>query len=185
MQSYVGITFLRGDARKLGDQFIMRSTKGPYVHTEFFLQRGADYRYYCAVNVSPSGGLLPSGRTCGPPDPAHWDVMSFPVSQATYTAMYALVLQLLSMRLPYNARDLWQCCVPVLLPFEGDMDCQRVETWRRTGVFCSQLCLLLLRRLVLAGAVRLPPRSAGLVLGTNSRGCSPNTLHRMLGPPPP
>jgi hypothetical protein len=87
------------------------------------------------------------------------------------------------MRLPYNARDLWQCCVPVMLPFEGDMDCQRVETWRRTGVFCSQLCLLLLRRLVLAGAVRLPPRSAGLVLGTNSRGCSPNSLHRMLGPP--
>lgn len=181
--SYLGITFLRGDTRKLGDQFIMRTTAGPYVHTEFFLQRGNDFRYYCAVNVHPSGGLLPSGRTCGPPDPASWDIVRFPVSPVVYTSMYALVLQLLSMRLPYNARDLWQCCIPALLPFEKDLDCRRVETWQNDGVFCSQLCLLLLRRLALTGDIQLPPHTAKLVTSTNSRGCSPNTLFRILLPP--
>jgi hypothetical protein len=180
---YVGVTFLRGDARSLLDRVIMRSTAGPYVHTELFLQRGDDFRYYCAVNVTPSGGLQPSGRTCGPPDPAFWDVVRFPISPAAYASTYALILQLLSMQLPYNARDLWQCCVPALLPYERDLDCQRLETWRASGVFCSQLCLLVLRRLVLAGTVALPPRAAAGVLGTNSRGCSPNALRRLLLPP--
>ena len=70
-----------------------------------------------------------------------------------------------------------------MLPFERDLDCNRVDTWRSSGVFCSQVCLLLLRRLAGQGLLPcLEPRTAADLDRVNSRGCSPNTLHRLVAP---
>ena len=184
--TYVGVAFLRGSPHSIAERFIMEATGGPYVHTEFILQSGADVRLYTAANIARGdrvGGFMPSARLRTLPDPARWEIVRFPVTPAAYAATYALVLQLLSMQLPYNARDLWQCCVKLMLPFERDLDCNRVDTWRSSGVFCSQVCLLLLRRLAGQGLLPcLEPRTAADLDRVNSRGCSPNTLHRLVAP---
>lgn len=185
--SFVGVAFLRGDPRSMWDRVVMGATHGPFVHTEFFIQRGADVRMYTAVNLLSNGtarpsGFLPSTRLRTLPDPSHWEIVKFPVSPSGYTLTYAIILQLLAMNLPYNARDLWQCCVKLALPFERDLDCNHPETWRPSGVFCSQACLLLLRRLQLQGVLALQPVSAMAVHTVNSRGCSPNSLFRILRP---
>ena len=177
---FVGVAFLRGNPGRIWDRVIMDTTSGPFVHTEFFLQRGQDVRFYTAANLvgerfRASSGFMPSARMHKLPDPTQWEVVKYPVTREGYMLAYSLVLQLLALQLPYNARDLWQCCFSFMLPFEKDLDCDRFETWRPSGVFCSQVCLLLLRRLQGQGVL------AGLpVHSVNSRGCSPNALHRLL-----
>lgn len=179
----VGVAFLRGNPARIWDRVIMDATAGPFVHTEFFLQRGEDVRFYTAANLvgerfRSASGFMPSARARRLPDPAQWDVVRYPVTHQGYMLAYSLVLQLLALQLPYNARDLWQCYFSFMLPFEKDLDCTRFETWRPSGVFCSQVCLLLLRRLQAQGVL------AGLpVHSVNSRGCSPNALHRLLHGP--
>jgi hypothetical protein len=181
--AHLGVAFLRGDPHKLGERLIMDATGGPFVHTEFFLQRGKDIRFYTAANLSQGeriGGFMPSCRLKAFPDPNRWEVVRFPISQACFFSTYAFVLQLLSLRLPYNERDLWQCSIRFLLPFERDLDCEQPVTWQKSGVFCSQVCLLLLRRTALRGW--LPADLLAKMTRTNSRGCSPNGLHRLLAP---
>lgn len=182
--SYVGVAFLRGNPRTFWDRVIMDFTRGPFVHTEFFLQHGKDVRFYTAANLvdctqNPSG-FLPSAKMHALPDDRRWDIVKFPVSYKGYLVAYALVLQLLALQLPYNARDLWQCSVNLLLPYERDLDYRRFDTWQPRGVFCSQVCLLLLRRLHSDGVIALPPSTCKQVYGVNSRGCSPNALRALL-----
>jgi hypothetical protein len=84
----------------------------------------------------------------------------------------------MALQLPYNSRDLWQCCIKIMLPFEKDLDCNNLPSWCKQGVFCSQACLLILRRLAAGGFLHLP-RGVDLA-HVNSRGCSPNSLHALL-----
>jgi hypothetical protein len=175
----IGIAFLRGNPQYLWDHLIMDTTNGPFVHTELFLQNRNDIRFYTSVNPTNSnrrGGFMPSARLQSMPNPVQWEIISFPISKACYRAAYAFVLQLISMQLPYNSYDLWQCCVGFMLPFEHDLDCERPVTWQRSGVFCSQVCLLFLRRLSKHGLI---PGRPGLT-SMNSRGCSPNHLYKIL-----
>jgi hypothetical protein len=162
---------------------VMRATWGPYVHSEIFVQKGADVRFYSAS--SPRGkGLIPSTRLSNglPTDTGMWQVVRFPfVKQGGYEAAYALILQILAMQLPYNYHDLWQCGVKIMLPFEDDLDCDNLETWRNSGVFCSQVCLLILRRLARKGIIGpLHPSTTQRWEAPNSRGCSPNALYNLL-----
>jgi hypothetical protein len=176
---HIGVAFLRGNPHSFWERLIMDTTFGPFVHTELFLQKGTDIRFYAATNPARSdqrSGFMPSARLRSMPDPTQWEIVRFPVTQPCYHAAYALVLQLIAMRLPYNANDLWQCCIRVMLPFENDLDCERPCTWQKSGVFCSQVCLLILRRLSLHGL--LPMRESPLMV--NSRGCSPNHLYAIL-----
>lgn len=178
---YVGVAFLRGSPQTWGDTLIMRSTAGPFVHTEFFLQDGGRSRFYTSVDVPPGtfpSAIMPTGTRL--PLSSEWEAVRFPVDRSGYKAAYALMLELISLPIPYNSRDLWQCAVKVMLPFEQDLDFARPATWVRPGVFCSQLCLLLLRRLVAMGHVAPPPASISPLFGRNSRGCSPNDLYRLL-----
>ena len=178
--THVGVAFMRGDPRCFNERLIMDTTGGPFVHTEFFLQRGSDIRFYTAANLARGervGGFMPSCRLKTYPDPARWEIVRFPITQACYQSTYAFILQLLALRLPYNERDLWQCTIKILLPFERDLDCDHPTTWQKHGVFCSQVCLLLLRRLALRGSL---PGLLPAVTKCNSRGCSPNNLHRLL-----
>jgi hypothetical protein len=176
--TYVGIAFRLGDTRNSGDLLVMSASGGPFVHSEFFLQKGGSTRFYTAVDQKQHGGFLPTSRRL--PLPRDWEVIRYPVTQQGYSAAYALILQMLSMHIPYNSRDLWQCCFQLLLPFEQDLSWDQLGAWSHQGVFCSQACLLLLRRLCSQGVVSLPRRTTELIASTNSRGCSPNELHRML-----
>lgn len=183
-QYSIGVAFARGDPHSWGDALIMDTTGGPFVHSEIILQNGKDVRSYTAVKYPhpcSESSFCTTGRRL--PLPSNWEVVKFPVTEGAYKSAYAAVLQLMAMQLPYNSRDLWQCCFKLMLPFEKDYDCQNLATWRPNGVFCSQACLLLLRRLAVQGKLGMPP---GLVLrlsSINSRGCSPNTLHRLLTRP--
>jgi len=185
--TFVGVAFLRGKPDALWDRLIMDTTFGPFVHAEFFLQRGEEMRFYTAANLVEPGrrpsGFLPSARLRRAPDPTQWSVVRYPVSREAYLLTYSFVLQLIALNLPYNYKDLWQCSLKLFLPFERDLDCARPETWRPSGVFCSQVCLLLLRRLHGHGALpTLPLPAAARLHAVNSRGCSPNALYRLLVP---
>lgn len=195
---FIGIAFLRGNPRDLWDQVVMRSTWGGFVHTEIFLQNEQGARFYTAC--SPLGsGFIPSVRVEGlvplnsrknwpatqketlPNFQDRWKVISFPLaSDGGYETAYALILQILAMQLPYNNKDLWQCCLQVMLPFERDLDCNNLETWRTSGVFCSQVCLLILRRLSRNGCIAIDPDTERFLENINSRGCSPNKLYHLL-----
>ena len=196
---FIGVAFLQGDPRVLWDQVVMRSTWGRFVHTEIFLQNEHGARFYTAC--SPwNKGFIPSARVEGlvpatqmdrlasrkeeiPGAQGRWELLTFPLSgQGGYEAAYTLILEILAMHLPYNSKDLWQCCLQVMLPFECDLDCENLETWRASGVFCSQVCLLILRRLSRKGVLKLGmgDNSDSRLEFFNSRGCSPNELYGLL-----
>lgn len=178
-QHYLGIAFRRGSTGNWHDLLVMESTRGPYVHSELFLQRGEKSRFYTSYDASrqPSA-ITPTSRRLPLPD--NWEALRFPVSAQAYKAAYALILQLMTLPIPYNNRDLWQCAIPLILPYERDLDCMAPASWTKGGVFCSQLCLLVLRRLVLQGALSVQPPLTSSLVRTNSRGCSPNALHQLL-----
>lgn len=180
---YLGVAFRRGSAGSWHDLLVMESTRGPYVHSELFLQCGAKSRFYTAYDAShrPST-ITPTSRRL--PLPPNWEAVRFPIGARGYKTAYALILQLMTIPIPYNSQDLWQCAIPLALPFEKDLDCMAPASWTRKGVFCSQFCLLLLRRLAAQGALSVAPAIRRQVDATNSRGCSPNALHELLLPPP-
>ena len=177
----LGVAFRRANLGMPKDRLISTLTWGPFVHTELWLDKG--------------GGGISSGRprTYGafqgvsgfmPSNPFHdkndsWVVLQYELAPGGYEKVYAVMLQLLSMNMPYNSRDLWQCCIKVALPYEKDLDCERPETWRG-GVFCSQAALLVLRRLQRRGILVHPQGLHALIETTNSRGCSPNALFNLL-----
>ena len=177
---WLGLAFLRAKPGVPRDHFMSTMTWGPFVHTEVLLARDeGDVRAYASFDgVS---GFTPSRHSPYSYRTDEWVVLRFRLSPGGYERAYALVLQLVALGLPYNSRDLWLCCVKVALPFKPDLDCERPETWRDGGVFCSQAALLVLRRLARTGVLRpLPSSQRALVESTNSRGCSPNALFALL-----
>lgn len=179
MHYSIGLAFRRGDLSSFGDRVVMDTTGGPFVHAELFLRKGQNTRFYGTIDLGSKhegGCFMPTRRSL----PENWHAVSIPVTPGCYKTAYALVLQLISMQLPYNSRDLWQCCIKLMLPFERDLDCLNLEGWRAHGVFCSQVCLLVLRRLAMQGALALPLDVAAKVAATNSRGCSPNNLFQII-----
>lgn len=168
------------------DRAVSLLTGGPYVHTEIMLADGrGGVRAYSACDntsgFSPSDsfGAHSRGLKC------RWTGVRYHLSSdLSYKKVYALILQIISMSLPYNKSDLWQCCIQVALPFEKDLDCENLATWHTTGVFCSQVALLVLRRLRRDGLIPAfsdTDNEVGrLIERTNSRGCSPNQLYRIL-----
>ena len=173
----LGVAFRHALPGSTPDRVISTLTWGPYVHTELWLDRGDGSKPRTYASFRGYSGFTPSVVE----DPRPWKVVRFPLQPGGYERVYAVFLQLIALSLPYNERDLWQCCIQVALPFEADLDCERPETWGALGgVFCSQAALLVLRRLWRAGVVRLPPEQAALVETTHSRGCSPNALYHLL-----
>lgn len=173
--SWLGIAFLRGSRDSMYDSLVMDATQGPWVHSEVLLARGSQVRAYSAF--SSVGGFVPSPSLhCGP----EWAIVRFPLAaDGGYERAYAVILQILSSSLPYNYCDLWQCCIGLLLPLEADLDCHAPSTWTR-GVYCSQVSLLILRRLIRSGLVPASGVLRSRVDAVNSRGCSPNKLYRLL-----
>lgn len=166
----------------LRDRYIASVTRGPFVHVEVVLGKGdTDTRAYAAFDgVS---GFMPSNtRYKNRGGGARWTLVKYALPPTGYEKIYALILHILAMNLSYNHRDLWQCVIKTCLPFESDLDCSRPDTWERHGgVFCSQVALLLLRRATRMGVIApFPDNCTRLIEETNSRGCSPNDLFRIL-----
>ena len=186
LPSCLSIAFMSGDWRRLDDRLIMSATRGPFVHAEVLLSRGDSVRAY--ASLEPRGFTVSSSKHSeqpARPGGRAWRLVHFPLRQGAYKPVYALILQLLALNLPYNRWDTWQCCVGLMLPFERDLDCCDLESWRAGGVFCSQGCLLLLRRLGRMGALASPQLVDWRALeATNSRGCSPNALYGLLARAP-
>lgn len=185
---WVGIAFRHAMPELRRDQVISFLTRGPFVHTEVMLMDGhGSVRAYSAFDGI--SGFTPSRpyHKVGPPTaaPTQWTTLAYPLApDGGYERAYAIILQVLALALPYNTRDLWQCCFQAALPFEQDLDCAHPRTWAQRGVFCSQVALLLLRRLAREGLIAFPHiATAARVEATNSRGCSPNQLFRLLAAP--
>lgn len=177
-QPWIGVAFRHASPHIAKDRMISSLTQGPFVHTEIILGDGkGGMRAYAARDNT--SGFCPSNSfntACG--SRHKWTTIRYSLSSPqTYKYVYAIILQLISLALPYNRQDLWQCCVQIALPFEHDLDCQYPETWKASGVFCSQVALLILRRLAREGILPLVPDS---IQAVNSRGCSPNQLFRLL-----
>ena len=166
----LGVAFRRGNWRSWRDDVIMTATLGQFVHCEILL-RGRAY-----ASIDGVGGFMRSRYARH--DTPEWMVVQVPLRRPELAL--APVLEILSQGLKYNDSDLWQCCVSVMLPWESELDCERPETWHPTGVFCSQVALLILRRLARIGAVDLGAHCNGLLEATHSRGCSPNALFHLL-----
>lgn len=169
---WVGVAFLKGDYHRFGDDLVMGATWGTMTHCELLIGTGNAAKSYGAFT---NAGFVESGNLI---DGSRWHVTCFPVKDHTVT--YPFVLRALSAGIPYNSKDLWQCCIKAMLPFEYELDCNFPETWAKDGVFCSQVCLLMLRKFNRDGLLKCPPQLATLLETTHSRGCSPNTLFYML-----
>jgi len=180
----LGIAFFRGAPYNPWASLIRNTTGGPYVHSEILIHDGASTCSFSSFQGY--GGFVQSQSVYTPQE---WDILLFPLSQQAYDFSMYLAAQLHSLHLPYNYTDLCQCwsyrCWPHLfLPLRSDLDCTAPSTWSSSGVFCSQVCLLFLRRLVHEGLLSLSPDTAETVATTNSRACSPNALYSMLAPKP-
>jgi hypothetical protein len=173
-ETFLGIAFFKGSQHSAWDSLVRASTHGPYVHTELFLVGNGFTSSYGAFHGI--GGFLPSRNKYHPDS---WDTLIFPLSVSGYDHALLLASQLTLQGIPYNTRDLWQCCVKCILPFEKDVDCQSPSSWAK-GVFCSQACLLFMRCLARRGLLPLHTGLRQRMEFTNSRGCSPNDLFKML-----
>lgn len=169
---WIGVAFLKGDVKRFGDDVVMGATWGEMTHCEFVIGTGNSVKSYGAF--TNTGFCDSPNQIVGP----RWHLTCFPVKDHSVT--YPFVLRALSLRIPYNEKDLWQCVMKAMLPFESELDCNAPETWVPHGVFCSQVCLLLLRKFCRDKVIACPPQLAALLESTHSRGCSPNTLFYTL-----
>lgn len=170
---WLGVAFKQGDGRNVFDDIVMGATWGSWVHCELVIARNTTGKAYAAFQ----GGLgfMPSPSE---PSPPGWAMFALPVTDPA--AVKAHALSLLALELPYNYGDLWQCWMSAMLPWETELDCARPESWKTTGVFCSQVALLFIRQMSRQQAVVLPSDTQALVEATHSRGCSPNMLFELL-----
>jgi hypothetical protein len=132
MGKWVGIAFRTGDMHNLYEDCVMLGTVGKFVHCELIIGDGkiADiYSSYCDSGTISSGFT----RSVNTYFPENWVIVTHPMRDTV--AAKTLALNLLSMNLPYNSHDLWQCCVKTMLPFESEIDCDMPEAWKG-GVFC-------------------------------------------------
>ena len=170
---WLGVAFRTGNIRYLQDDAIMGLTFGEYVHCEVIIGKDEDGKAYGAFQGA--GGFMPSGNKHTYPE---WTLFAMPLKNPTQVR--ELFLHMISLKIPYNYADLWQCCIPTLLPWETELNCEDPVTWNHKGVFCSQVALLILRRLARLDAIECPCNTRQLVEAFHSRGCSPNALFGLL-----
>jgi len=173
-QYWVGVAFLPGDFHRTGDWFIMETTGGPFVHSELLL--GVDSYCMAFSSYGDAGGFVPSlNKICS----SHWVIVRIPVAPEVYARAVQTCRDVLAVNPTYNSSDLWQCCIQLMLPYEKDVDCQNPRSWK-SGVFCSQVCLLFLRKMAREGAFYGLTGLAKRLESMNSRGCSPSQLYDIM-----
>ena len=173
-QFWIGVAFRRGSYQSIWEAFIMSSTGGPFVHTELLLGCGSHVQAF--TSLEGVGGFVQSRNQH---NRCNWVTVGIPVSRQVYERAAGMCREMLPLSMQYNWFDLWQCCVKIMLPYESDLDCHRPSSWQ-SGVFCSQLCLLFLRRMAREGAFPFKRQLGAQMEMVNSRGCSPNQLYGIL-----
>lgn len=173
---WIGVAFKIGSFYNPQDVIIMGSTVGRYVHCELILGKGMTSDVYAAYDGDvPGSGFT---RSCEVYDPKDWVVYSLPANDLTRAKVMSL--QLIDAKISYNRKDLWQCCIKAALPFESDLDCDLVDTWKPHGIFCSQMCLLFLRHMARVGDINVNETLKFHLENVHSRGCSPNMLFEII-----
>lgn len=175
-KEWVGIAFRTGNITSPYDTMIMTGTLGHFVHCELILGRGAEADVFSSYNKDNCvSGFV---RSMSEFNPQEWTILTMPANDTRNAR--AMSLQLLDLGIPYNAKDLWQCCVKVMLPFETEVDCNNAMEWKQKGVFCSQMCLLFLRKMVQNGDLSVNNVLKHHLETVHSRGCSPNMLYNII-----
>lgn len=175
-QQWIGVAFKKGSLLVPYEALIMSSTFGTFVHCELILGHGSVGDVYASYDTNHEGCGFQ--RSTEPFTSDKYVVITLPLKDDGKTA-HTLALRLIDLKLPYNSSDLWQCCIKAMLPFESDLDCEKVDTWKG-GVFCSQMCLLFMRNLVKNKSVDFSPALHHHLENVHSRGCSPNALYNIL-----
>lgn len=175
---WIGVAFRAGDWRDPYEAIIMGSTWGSLVHCELIIGDNTQGNVYSAYNNEH----VHSGctRSIENFSSNKWMLLTHQVKDTQKSQTH--VLRMLDSKLMYNTKDLWQCCIRTLLPFEQELDCDVVETWKPHGVFCSQMCLLFLRHIARAGELPATMHLQHNLESVHSRGCSPNLLYHVLSP---
>lgn len=169
--AWIGVAFAKGNIYKPYDDLIMGATWGNMTHCELLLGKDNVAQAYTSYEGI---GFVQSMKD----NFDNWNIIYFPVQN--HLQSFPFVLRALSANIPYNSKDLWQCCIKTMLPMESELDCNVPELWSQTGVFCSQICLLFLRKFARDKIITCPAQLSTLLENTHSRGCSPNTLFFML-----
>lgn len=174
--TWVGVAFKTGTMTSAKDIIVMGATLGPYVHCELIFGTGMQSNVFASYDdTQKNSGFMRSLNTFNDQE---WLVLTSPVSDLKTAQIMSL--QLLDLEIPYNHNDLWQCCIKAVLPFEDDLDCDLLHTWKHTGVFCSQMCLLFLRHFARTGVLDANDTLKHHLEYVHSRGCSPNMLYEIL-----
>jgi len=175
---WIGVAFRYGDWYNPYEALIMGSTLGSLVHCELIIGENSQGNVYSSYNNEHvNSGCTRSIENFNTPK---WLLLTQQVIDTTKSQAH--ILTMLENKLQYNVRDLWQCCVKTMLPFEQELDCDMVETWKPHGVFCSQMCLLFLRHAARVGELPVTVHLKHNLENVHSRGCSPNLLYHILSP---
>lgn len=166
--SSVRICFCRATPGNSYERAIEVWTGGPWVHAEIELPGVGRWSAF----DKPTEPFCRSLRS------SYDYAFEYPLTADAAKSLHAYVLRIIARAPPYNRRDLWQCCVKLFLPLERDLDPHTPETWSR--VFCSQAVVLALKHMLDTRMLEFTPNGDRRVKLLNSRGCSPNSLFRML-----
>lgn len=175
---WIGIAFKTGDWYDPYEAVIMGSTVGQYVHCELVIGDNEKADVYSSYDSKQL--CCGFARSIEDYTPKRWTLLTHKLADTQNAKKQ--VLQILDKNLPYNKSDLWQCCIKTMLPFESELDCELVDTWKHSGVFCSQMCLLFLRHMARVGDLTTNPHLKHHLESVHSRGCSPNLLFGILSP---
>lgn len=165
MMNRLCVAFQKGTFTNIYHDVIMGSTWGRFVHCEILFE-GKAYAAYEGIS-----GFMASQERMFPKD--KWTVLSLDVLDRE--KVHGIILHTLGCNIPYNRHDLWQCVLPGGVYVSAELNYNSPETWTK-GVFCSQVVLLLLKRMLECDCVRMDRQ----LMAIYSRSCSPNTLFHVL-----
>ena len=168
---WVGVAFKKGDMHNFEDNVVMLTTGGNYVHCEIIVgdeTQGKAFTSYRGV-----GGFVHT-QYCAhlPPE---WEMFYFPLQEIAKPTTYARETAQCGIR--YNLMGQWRCLLQ--MKNARELDCMKPQEWRN-GVFCSQMVLLFLRRLVLSGLILAQNKCTAQIRTFPSMTCTPTILRQML-----
>lgn len=179
MSSYwVGFAFLRGDYHVMNDRMVMYLTNGPYVHVELLISDGGQVHAFSSY-INTNKGFIASPNSFENP---RWDMVILGLKNKTaHDTIWKWIQHTLQLNLKYNSKDLWLCWANFMLGVEKDFSYKNIDSWVSTGVFCSQVALLFTRRMIQCDFItNIHEDTVNMIFKTNSRGCSPNHLFKIL-----
>ena len=172
------LAFRIGKLASPDDCFVMFATQGAFVHVELLVQNKKRTK---AVACGAWDKTYPSFQARDPKlymRQSNYVFLALPLVHEQENIALDYLASLVNSNLPYSTG--WECVLPetVVDWIENDVDVNAPPSTWKQGVFCSQIALLFLRKMVLQGV--LDKASWGEVLTMHSRHCSPTILYNLL-----